>query len=64
MLYYPEGGESQRPEIQAQGISLSCLAHSSFLESRLGHEGAGVIGVRVLTSPDLTQFSGSNTTGS
>lgn len=64
MLDYPEGGDSQRPEIQAQGISLSFLAHSSFLEFRPGHEGAGLIGDRVLTPSDLTQFSGRNTAGS
>lgn len=48
-------------ETQAKGISLSFLPHPSFLESRLGHEGADVTGVHVLMPPDLTQFSESNT---
>lgn len=65
MLSYPEGeGGSQRTEIQAQEIILSFLPYSSFLESSLGREGAGVTGVHVLMPPDLTQFSGSNTAGS
>lgn len=61
MLNYPEGAGSQMTETQAEGIFLSFVPHSSFLESRLGHEEAGVTGVRVLMPPDLTQFSESNT---
>lgn len=54
----------RRREPEARNTSPRDFSFLSFLESRLGHEGAGVIGVCVLTPPDLTQFFSSNTAGS